>query len=251
MILLDEIPPFPTWFAALQIDEMYFHAAKSCCENASSAIVNIENAKKTFTGLRNEEAEILERYDGDSWKAGDELETICIQMEGAEYDIGAAYGPYLQSIALTHILCVTAAEAHINLIAKARLSGKIRDNFERISIEGKWLFLPKILGNTTFDQGAEPFQGFSKLIGYRNELVHYRGRKERCDSFEHGMPKFLDRLGLSLTEAWKSIDTVKGIILQMAAMINQKSPHWLREGYEDLPQDIVTNFFDITLEHEK
>jgi hypothetical protein len=93
----------------------------------------------------------------------DELEPIYIQMEGAEFDIGSAYGPYMQHIALTHILCATAAEAHINVVAKGRLKGKFKDNFEKISLEGKWLFLPKILGKAGFDQGAEPFQSFSKL----------------------------------------------------------------------------------------
>lgn len=245
---MDKIPSPPSWSTTLQIDAMYFHAAKNCCEAASSTLENIDKAKNAFADLRNEEAEILERYDNDSWKAYDDLEPIYIQMENAEFDIGAAYGPYLQNIALTHILCVTAAEAHINIIAKARLEGKFRDNFEKISIEGKWLFLPKILGNTTFNQGAEPFQGFSELIRYRNELVHYKGRKESWEGFEQGMPKFLDKLGLFLTNARKSIKAVRGMILEISKMINQQPPYWLREGFDDLPPDIVTNFFEITIE---
>ena len=109
-------------------------------------------------------------------------------------------------------------------------------------------FLPKILENTTFDQGSEPFQSFSKLIKYRNELVHYKGRKESWESFEQGMPEFLDKLGLSLRKARKSIQTVREMILEISRMINQGPPYWLREGYHDLPQNIVTNFFEIDIE---
>jgi hypothetical protein len=246
--ILDKVPSPPTCSTTLLIDAMYFHAAKNTCAAAKTFLKGIGKARKALADLRNEEAGVLDRYNGDSWKAYDDLEPIYIQMESAEHGIGAAYGPYFQNIALTHILCATAAEAHINLIAKGRLEGKFRDNFERISIEGKWLFLPKILENTTFDQGSEPFQSFSKLIKYRNELVHYKGRKESWESFEQGMPEFLDKLGLSLRKARKSIQTVREMILEISRMIDQGPPYWLREGYHDLPQNIVTNFFEIDIE---
>jgi hypothetical protein len=246
--LLDKIPSPPSYFTTLSIDAMYFHAAKNCCEAAKISLKGIGEARKAFVDLRSEEAGILKHYDGDAWKAYDDLEPIYIQMESAEYGIGAAYGPYFQNIALTHILCATAAEAHINIIAKGRLEGKFNDNFERISIEGKWLFLPRILGNTTFDQGAEPFQSFSELIKYRNELVHYKGGRESWEGFEEGMPKFLDKLGLSLRIARKSIKTAMKMILEISKMINQEPPYWLRQGYDDLPQDIATNFFETHIE---
>ncbi len=238
----------PTWSTTLSIDAMYFHSAKGCCEVAKVSLKAIGKARKAFADLRNEEADILDQHDGDSYKAYDDLEPIYIQMDGAEYDIGAAYGPYLQNIALTHILCATASEAHINLIAKGRLKGKFRDNFEKISIEGKWLFLPKILGKATFNQGSEPFQSFGKLIKYRNELVHYKGRKESWATFEEGMPKFLDKLGLSLRKARGSIWAVREMILELSKMIDEEPPYWLREGYDDLPRDIGLNFFEVIIE---
>lgn len=244
----DKVPSPPTWSTTLLIDAMYFHSARGCCDVAKISLKGIGKARKEFADLRNEEADILDRYDGDSWKAYDDLEPIYIQMESAEYNIGAAYGPYLQNIVLNHILCATALEAHINLIAKRRLKGKFRDNFGKISIEGKWLFLPKILGKTTFDQGAEPFQSFGKMIRYRNELVHYKGRKESWADFEKGMPKFLDKLGLSLRKARRSIWAVREMILKLSKMIGEEPPYWLREGYDALPRDIVTNFFKVEME---
>lgn len=246
--ILQKVLSPPTFSTTLLIDAMYFHAAKRCYEAAKISLKDIGKARKVFADLREKEKEILERYDGDAWKAYDELESIYIQMDSAEYNIGAAYGPYFQNIALTHVLCAATAEAHINLIAKERLEGKFRDNFERISVEGKWLFLPKLLGTSTFDQGTEPFQSFAKLIKYRNALLHYKGIKESWESFERGMPKFLDKLGLSLRKARKSLLAVREMILMLSKMIDNQPPYWLRKGYDELPEDIVTNFFDVTIE---
>ena len=246
--ILDKVPSPPTWSTTLLIDAMYFHAAKIAYATAKKSLIGIGKARKAFSDLRYEETEILDRYNGDSYRAYDELEPVYIQMENAEYGIGAAYGPYFQNIALTHILCTTTAEAHINLIAKVHLEGKFRKIFEKISVEGKWLFLPKIIGDTTFDQGTEPFQSFSGLIKYRNELVHYKGIKESWESLEKGMPTFLDKLGLSLRRARKSIQAVRDMIQELSRMINKEPPYWLREGYDDLGQDIVTNFFETDIE---
>lgn len=236
------------WSTTLSIDAMYFHSAKGCYKAAKVTLKNIGKARKAFSDLRCEEADILGRHDGDSYKAYDELEPIYIQMDGAEYNIGVAYGPYLQNIALTHILCVTSLEAHINLIAKGHLKGKLWGNFEKISIEGKWLFLPKIIGKTTFDQGTEPFQSFGKLLKYRNELVHYKGKKESWATFEEGMPKFLDKLGLSLRKARRSIWAVREMILELSKKINEEPPYWLREDIDNLPGNIGLNFFEIIID---
>lgn len=245
-ISIEDLVP-PSWSTTLLVDAMYFHAARKCYETAEQALKGIDNSRKYFEKLRNKEAIIIERYDNDL-RAYDKLEPIYIQMEGAEYRIGAAYGPYLQNIAITHILCATAAEAHINGIAKGKLKGKFKEIFEKISLEGKWLFLPKILGKITFNQGSEPFQSFSKLIKYRNELIHYKGRSEKWEGFEYGEPKFLERLGLSLTEASNSLKTIRGMIIEISRLIENDPPHWLRNGYDGLPDDITTNFFDVVVE---
>ena len=238
-------------YTTLSIDAMYLHAARTCYESAKLSLRTVGRTRKEFLNLRRSEMEILERYHGDPFDAYDELERVYIQMEDADYNIGASYGPYFQNIALTHILCVTAAEAHINIIAKGQLNGKFWENFEKMSIEGKWLFLPKLLGNTTFNQGEQPFQSFSDIIKYRNALVHYKSKKEIWDGFERRMPKFLGRLGLSLREARKSIKTIKSMILNLSKLLNLEIPHWLREGYNDLPPEVVTNFFKIHSEKQR
>ena len=171
-----------SWSTTLLLDAMYYNAAKKNYKAAKAALKNIEKADKDFAKLRAKEKKVLDRHNGDSFSAYDKLEPIYIQMEDAEYSIGAAYGPHLQHLALTHILCAAATEAHINQVAKKTLTGKFRDQFEKVSLEGKWLFLPRMTGRDCFDQGAEPFQSFSMLVKYRNELVHYKGKKEKWES---------------------------------------------------------------------
>jgi hypothetical protein len=241
----------PSWSTTLLVDAMYYHAAQENYKAAKMALKDIEKADRRFTRLKAKEEHVLDIHDGDSFSAYDELELINIKMESAEYSIVAAYGPHLQCLALTHILCASAAEAHINQIAKEILTGKFRDQFEKVSLEGKWLFLPKMTGRYCFDQGAEPFQSFSMLIKYRNELVHYKGKKENWGGFEQGRPKFLDKLGLSLSEAHRSIQTVKIMILELSKMTQKEPPYWLRKSYHKLPSDIVTNFFNIKIEYPK
>ena len=230
---------------------MYFHAAQTSYRAAKSALKGIGQARKDFADLRKEEAAILGKHDSHYWSAYDELESTYIQMDNSQHGIGAAYGPYLQNIAITHILCTMVTEAHINVIAKEELEGRYWENFDRLRLEGKWLLLPRILGMEGFDQGAEPFQSFSKMTKYRNDLVHYKGKREEWEFLDTVKPNFLNRLGLSLPEARSSLGTVKKLISTLSKLIDRDPPYWLREGYDELPQGIVTNFFDVGVERTK
>ena len=168
---------------------MYFHAARSNFQAAETEIKDIDHARETFAKLDNEAEQIVEEhYNGDPEAASDELEPVYKEMEEAKRRIAVACSPYLQHIALTYILCFTALEVHINTTAKDSLEGKLRDSFEKISIKGKWLFLPKMLSQSTFDPGSEPFQSFSKLTNYRNELIHYKGGSDQWNALEYEMP---------------------------------------------------------------
>ena len=240
-----------SWSTTLLLDAMFYHAAQANYKAAEESLKDIKKAERNFGRLRTKERTILDRHNGDVLSAYDELEPIYISMESADYGISAAYGPHLQYLALTHILCAAASEAHINQMSKETLTGNFRDQFERVSLEGKWLFLPKMIGGDTFDQGAEPFQSFSILIKYRNELVHYKGKKENWAGFEQGPPTFFAKLGLSLPEAHRSLQTIKKMILELSRMTQREPPFWLRKGYDKLPADIITNFFEIGIEHHK
>jgi len=193
----------------------------------------IRKAESDFNILLQQETTILERHKDDPDSSYNEHERLAITMESQEYEIGLAYGPFLQYLATVHILCATSLEAHINIRAKETLKGRFFRDFERISLEAKWLFLPKLLGIAGFEPGTEPFQGFARLIKYRNEIVHYKGRKEEWNR-QGGVPSFLEKLGFTLAAAENSLDCVRNMITTLANQLDQATPHWLHvveDGY--------------------
>lgn len=52
----------------------------------------------------------------------------------------------LQQLALVQILSAISVEAHINTRAETWLKGRFWSVIERLNVDAKWLFLPKILG---------------------------------------------------------------------------------------------------------
>jgi hypothetical protein len=152
-------------------------------------------------------------------------------MEDADYQIGEAYGVLIKEIAIVHILSTATLEAHINSIAHDSLNGKYFDYFERLSLEAKWLYLPKLLGYQSFNPRNEPFQSFSRHIQVRNKLVHYKGMQEKWVSGKP--PQFLTQIGLTLSEAEKAIRTAEEMIAAFADLRKAEHPFWLHaELYE-------------------
>jgi hypothetical protein len=180
------------------------------------------------------ERKFLEDYDEDEDASSqyDELEPIYIQMESAHYSIGEAYAPLIKEIAVVHILCVATLEAHVNSVSAETLKGRDRDQFERLALEAKWLFLPKLLGYRGFDPGRQPYQGFSNLLKYRNELVHYKGLKEEW--IYGAVPQFLRKIGLTIEQAQQSIKCTEGMIRKLCEMRKVEAPFWLRSDLNDM-----------------
>jgi hypothetical protein len=219
------------WETSLQIDAMYFHAARQAHARAEAKLPEIRKAEDNWKSLDQECEDVLSKHD-DNHSAYDELEPIAIQLEGAHYSIGEAYAPLLKEIAVVHILCTATLEAHINSVAKGMLQGKEQDLFERLSLEAKWLFLPKILGFSGFNPGCEPFQSFARLLGYRNDLIHYKELKEK---WVYGsVPQFINLLGLTIEDSRKSIATVVGMVRELAQQRNTELPYWLREDLNEM-----------------
>ena len=213
-------------YTTLAFDALCYHAAKTNYEAAEKCIPQIQRARSGFNNLLQQEIALLAMFKDDPSASYDEHEPLAIMMEGAEFDINSAYGPFLQYLASTHILCETCAEAHINIKARESLAEIDYPEFERKRIKDKWWLLPKLLRLEGFDRGAEPFQGFSRLVYYRNELVHYKSEKEEWNR-EGGVPSFIEKLGLTLTAGKASLNAVKGIITALARDMGQDIPHWL------------------------
>lgn len=220
------------WQTYMQIDAMYFHAARQAHARAKEQISEIKKAKDNWESLEQEYDIILSKYDEDDLSAYDELEPIAMQMEGAHYFIGEAQGPLLKEIAVVHILCTATLEAHINSVAKEMLTGKHEELFERISLEAKWLFLPKVLGLAGFGPGREPFQSFSRLLKYRNDLIHYKGLREK---WVYGsVPQFINQLGLTLEDSEKAIAAVVGLVSELTRQRAIELPFWLRKDLNEM-----------------
>ena len=204
---------------------MYYHAARNSHELAVQHKAEATKAEDAFKGLEAKEEAILTKYMGDQEEAYEELEPIQISMEDAHTMIGCAYAPLLRHLAVTHILATACLEAHINLRAKEAFVGRMQERFEMLPLDAKWLFMPKLLGQSGFDPGAQPFQDFVKLVKYRNALVHYKGRTEEL---RYGRaPSALEELGLTVDAASKSITVVPAMIQFLATQVGVDAPRWL------------------------
>lgn len=232
----------------LRIDAMYYLSAQQSFKIAELCVGKIQKAEEHLSHLKERLDQIKEKYQDDPAKEYDELEPISIQMEDAEFSIGAEHGCQIQQIASIHIFCSASLEAFINSRGKDLLNGKYRDTFESMSLEGKWLFLPKLNGLNGFDPGINPFQDFSKMVKYRNQLVHYKSKKEKWKS--PGIPEFLVKLGLTLDCAKNSLLAVGNMIDNYCGQTNEESPYWLRRDFAKLPKDIISNFFEIQIVNE-
>ena len=212
----------PINITVLILDALYYHAAFRSFQRARTAEPELRKDLQDFEPLQALSEAILREHGGSAHKAYDQLEPIYIQMDGTSEQIGFAYTPVLEGVASTHILCASALESHINARASELLSGKIREKFERVDLEFKWLLLPKLTGYPGFDPGAEPFQGFSRLIRLRNALIHYRERREPCAP--NGVPAFLSELGLTLEDASRSLASTSRMIESLANQLGQDTP---------------------------
>ena len=210
----------------LRLDALYYRSAQNQYRGLTRPERKISIAQERVDELLEQERIVLDEHGGDSDKAYDELEPIAIQMEGADYQLSEAYEPLVRGIALIHILCAASLECHINSRARASLRGKVVDEFDRLSITAKWLFLPKILGVGELDPGREPFQSFDRLIKTRNALLHYREKSEPW--IGSTLPSFLSDIGISKTESKKSLESTKKMIETMAKFLSEDPPNWLK-----------------------
>jgi len=124
---------------------------------------------------------------------------------------------YIQSIACVHIFAAAALEACINSAAQERLKGKSLNEFDKLSLEGKWLFLPQLISIEKFDPGAEPFQSFSRLVSFRNKLIHLKSVTMSLDDVLNDS----NPLGLGLTSAGRSLEAAGKMLSNLASQLGK------------------------------
>jgi hypothetical protein len=216
--------PF-TAMTVLRVDAMYFHAAAQSLRCAAEACPEVDQQRARFVELQEEMDAIGEDEEETGQSRYEEIERLAISMDGEAYTLGKLYAPCLQALASTHILSAAALEAHVNARAETALSGITWQKFERLALEAKWLFLPHLLAVPPFDPGREPYQGFSRLVDFRNALVHYKQKREPWKP--PGVPAFLADLGLTKELAEASVLAARRMISELATRIGEEVPSWL------------------------
>ena len=165
-------------------------------------------------------------------EAYDETETYCIQLENLWSEFQEVAGRLIRVAATLHTLCASCLESHINILAQRELFGSKFAEFDKRSLQGKWLLYPEITGIGAFDLGREPMQGLKRLISARNSLVHFKGIKCRR-RFGFELPDFIKRLGLRKEATAKSIETVQNLVRELAKMEGRHEPDWLDDRWRN------------------
>jgi hypothetical protein len=209
--------------SAVYVDAMFLHLAVSHLSIAKEAATATE---KLYLDISS-----LDRYDdfiaydlGDEidpdWKPG-ELAALSTKDEA----LFGSFRQLLESVATVHVFCAATLEAHINCRGLDMLQGRMYEAFQKISLDGKWLMFPKLVGAVGFDPGQQPFQNFSNLIRIRNGLVHHKSASDKA-SFAPG-PVLRNSRGLTIADAEKSVMAARGMIRSLAEMLGGRSPWWL------------------------
>jgi hypothetical protein len=212
----------------LYIDAMFYLNAKTNYALASEAL---RVANTATTKLRS----IGSYKDYVANDLGDEIDPEFEDKELEEIKeqedvLYGAYTQYVQSVITTHVFCAAALEAHINSRAADALTGKLYNSFDKLSLEGKWLILPKMLGIVGFDPGKQPIQGFSVLITVRNSFVHHKASTNK--GFYSRGPVLKFAKGLDIESVGKSISVAEAMISQLAQMLGEPYPWWLSKESE-------------------
>lgn len=222
---------FDSWETHFSVDAMYYHAARQAQVRAGCSEQKINEIKTRWDSLDKAYEETLKKY-GDNITTGyDELEPIAIQLSNVHDELGYVYAPLLKEVSIVHILCVATLEAHINSVARDLLNRSDLDHFKDLRLISKWRFLPKLVGLPGFDAGKEPFQGFSRLLKFRNKLVHHKGSKEK---WVYGAaPHFIEELGLTFADSQNSTKSTEAMISELAQRRGIEPPKWLQEDIDD------------------
>jgi hypothetical protein len=138
------------------------------------------------------------------------------------------YEPVVRELSTSKILLVNSAEAYINEVANCELSGRQFSEFDKLSIVGKWQFLPLImkLKKNPFSLDRNPLQGFSKLASDRNKLVHFKGYRNILEN--QNLPNFIVDYNLTPKSCKQALDAVKSMIEKLSlGWVGSYGPDWI------------------------
>ncbi len=147
------------------------------------------------------------------------------------------YEPVVRNFSTAKILLVCCAETYINEVSATILSGKKLEEFDKLTIVGKWIFIQDLIGfknKMTIDKN--PLQGLSLLVKERNKLVHFKGLKKSIQLLE--VPNYIDDLKLIPKACLNNIKIVRDLIRDFSLnWTGSYGPDWLnaieKSGYRN------------------
>jgi len=100
----------------------------------------------------------------------------------------------------------------VNEVANSVLTGSKFDEFDKLSLSGKWIFIQDIMKlKKQMAVDKNPLQGFVQLIKERNKLVHFKGRKKELELLE--IPNYLEDFNLTPSDCKRNLENVRELII--------------------------------------
>jgi hypothetical protein len=213
----------------LAIDGIYYGQAKFMCELASTKdkefIASQKPIEETKQGILNYLNNPKRSDDDEDEEVFDHFSS---ELHRHWQPVSLAATELIRTVATVHILCATCLEAHINIRAERTLTGKHFDEFDKLSLSGKWLFYSALIGGKCLDPGRQPFQSFQRLVKFRNALVHYRVKSGRSKTYDpYDVPPFVKELGLRSEAAVDSVSIVREMVAELAKIESREVPEWI------------------------
>lgn len=204
------------------IEALYFHCAVEASQRA--------NLHGNILGLMERrlpelDRELAERAPSGNDDEAGQHEKLAEERRRLPTAWESVVRTYVESLVVAHVNSAAALEAHINVEAAELLGRTELEAFDKLPLDGKWHFLPRVLALPGFPFGEEPMQTICRVHRLRNKLLHYKSRRF---PYVLGEPvPFAEPLGLHAREAARSVEAVREAVSALAAQRGSSAPAWL------------------------
>ena len=192
-----------------------------------SAFINIIQGEKEYHKLLKGVEKYKKVYKTREKKYPTNSDDFITLMLSEIRNIEILYEPVIRCFSIAKILLVCCAESFVNEVASVVLKGRKLDEFDKLSIIGKWLFIQDLLHlEDKFDLDRNPLQGFNLLVKERNKLVHFKGIEGTLKALE--IPNYIDDLKITPQHCRANFESVKDLIRTLnLKWKGSYGPNWL------------------------
>ena len=99
------------------------------------------------------------------------------------------------------------------------------------SLEDKWFDITKRIRGQQFKKGEQPFKGFKKLVGLRNDILHYKGRlaapvPSTCHHIDGVIPP--ERAKFTAKAAKDAVESMGAMLEQFHILTGKQKYEWIK-----------------------